>query len=75
MEVKKRLLMTFKTDGERNVSIGVDDPRTDLTEAEIINAMDIILTKNVFSPKGETFVAKVGAKVVETGTQEFDLVL
>lgn len=75
MEVKKRLLMTFKTDGEKNVSIGVDDPRTDLTEAEIIAAMDIILSNNVFSPKGEAFVAKVGAKVVETGTEAFDLVL
>ena len=75
MEVKKRLLMTFKTDDEKNVSIGVDDPRPNLTEADIIAAMDVILANNIFSPNGEVFVAKVGAKVVETGTQAYDLVL
>ena len=75
MEVKKRLLMTFKTDGDKKVSIGVDDPKENLTEAEIIAAMDAILANNIFAPNGESFVATVGAKVVETGTQEFDLVL
>ena len=75
MEVKKRLLMTFKTDEDKKVSIGVDDPRENITEAEILAAMNVILDNDVFAPNGESFVALVGAKVVETGTQEFDLVL
>ena len=75
MEFKKRLLMSFKTDEDRTVSISVDDPRENITEAEIIAAMNVILDNDVFVPNGESLVALVGAKVVETGTQEYDLVL
>ena len=75
MEVKKKLMMTFKTDEDKNVSISLDDPRQNLTEQEIQNAMNIILNNDIFAPNGETLVSLVGAKIVETGTTEFDLVL
>ena len=75
MNVTKKLLMTFKTDEDRNVSISVEDPRQNLTESEILEAMNLIIEKDVFMPNGETLVEKVGAKVVETETQEYDLVL
>ena len=39
METKRKLLMTFLTGVGRKVSIGVDDPREDLREDEIIEAM------------------------------------
>lgn len=74
MEVKKRLLMTFKTDEDKRVSIAVDDPRANVTEADIVAAMNVILEKDVFVPNGEALVALVDAKVVETGTVEYDLV-
>ena len=75
MNVTKKLLMTFKTDENKNVSISVEDPRPNLTESEILEAMNLIIAKNVFAPNGEALVEKVGAKVVETETQEYDLVL
>lgn len=75
MDVKKKLLMTFKTTDDKNVSISVDNPREDITEEEISNAMTIILNKDIFFPNGSTLVSLVGAKIVETGTTEFDLVL
>ena len=75
MEVKKKLMMTFKTDEDKNVSISLDDPRENLTEQEIQNAMNIILNNDIFAPNGETLVSLVGAKIIETGTTEFDLVL
>ena len=75
MNVTKKLLMTFKTDEDKNVSISVEDPRPNLTESEILEAMNLIIEKDVFSPNGEALVEKVGAKVVETETQEYDLVL
>jgi len=37
--------------------------------------MNLIIEKDVFMPNGEALVEKVGAKVVETETQEYDLVL
>ena len=75
MEVKKKLMMTFKTDEDKNVSISVEDPKPNLTESEILEAMNLIIEKDVFMPNGEALVEKVGAKVVETETQEYDLVL
>ncbi|MBQ3422168.1 MAG: DUF2922 domain-containing protein [Romboutsia sp.] len=75
MNVTKKLLMTFKTDEDKNVSISVEDPKQNLTESEILEAMNLIIEKDVFMPNGEALVEKVGAKVVETETQEYDLVL
>ena len=75
MNVTKKLLMTFKTDEDKNVSISVEDPRENLTESQILEAMNLIISNNVFAPNGEALVEKVGAKVVETETQEYDLVL
>ena len=75
MNVTKKLLMTFKTDEDKNVSISIEDPKPNLTESEILEAMNIIIAKDVFAPNGEALVEKVGAKVVETETQEYDLVL
>ena len=75
MNVTKKLLMTFKTDEDKNVSISVEDSRENLTKSEILEAMNLIIEKDVFSPNGEALVEKVGAKVVETETQEYDLVL
>ena len=67
--------MTFKTDEDKNMSISVEDPRENITESEILEAMNLIIEKDVFMPNGEALVEKVGAKVVETETQEYDLVL
>ena len=75
MNVTKKLLMTFKTDEDKNVSISVEDPKQNLTESEILEAMNVIIANDVFAPNGEALVEKVGAKVVETETQEYDLVL
>ena len=74
METKKRLLMTFKTDGGKKVSISVDNPRTDITENEIKDAMTTILNSNIFSPNGGSLVEMVEAKIVETDTVEYDLI-
>ena len=75
MDITKRLVMTFKTNSDKNISLSVDDPREDLTEAEIKAVMDLIVSKNIFSPDGATLVEAVEAKVVVTDTTEYDLVV
>ncbi|WP_270641921.1 DUF2922 domain-containing protein [Paraclostridium sordellii] len=75
METTKRLVMSFKNTLGRVVSISVDDPREDVTEAEIKKVMDIIVEKNIFVPNGADIVEAVEAKVVVTDTTEFDLVV
>ncbi|MGL4911257.1 MAG: DUF2922 domain-containing protein [Romboutsia sp.] len=73
MEVK--LLMTFATQLGKKVSLSVSDPREDLTEAEIKTAMDLILSKNIFAPNGDDLKTVVEAKVVQTATTEYDLIV
>ena len=46
MEQTKRLLMTFKTTDDKKVSLSVDNPREDITESEIKDAMDLVVSKN-----------------------------
>ena len=75
MNVTKRLVMTFLTDGDRKVSLSVDYPREDVTEAEIKACMELVVSKNIFAPKGESIVKSVDARVVVTDTTDYDLVL
>lgn len=74
METKKRLVMTFLTGVGRKISISIDDPKEDITEAEIADAMNLIVEKNIFAPYGSELVATVDAKVIVTDTEEFDLI-
>ncbi|MGL5330457.1 MAG: DUF2922 domain-containing protein [Peptostreptococcaceae bacterium] len=73
LEVK--LLMTFMTEYGRKVSLFVTDPREDITEAEIKAVMDLIVEKNIFAPSGEDIISAKEAKIVQTETTEFDLVV
>ena len=75
MKQTKRLVMTFKTDGDKKVSLVVDDPRDDISESEIKAAMDLVIAKNIFAPNGDDIVQAVDAKVVVTDTTPYNFVL
>ena len=49
---EKKLIMTFKNTLGNSFSITIDNPREDLEEQDIIDAMNLIKTKNIFQPKG-----------------------
>ncbi|GAA0714897.1 hypothetical protein GCM10008904_31110 [Paraclostridium ghonii] len=74
--IETRLLMVFSTTLGRKVSLFVSNPREDITEAEIKEAMEQIVKKNIFAPKfGEELEAALEAKVVQTATTGYDLVI
>ena len=75
MNTEVKLLMTFMTQFGRKVSLFVTDPREDVTETEIKEVMDLIIEKNIFAPNGEDIVSAKEAKIVQTETTEFDLVV
>ncbi|WP_296644645.1 DUF2922 domain-containing protein [Romboutsia sp. 13368] len=75
MEIKTRLVMTFKSSDDKKVSISVDNPREDLAESEIKEAMNTIIEKDIFSPNGGSLVQAISAKVVQTDTTDYDLEL
>ena len=75
MEQTKRLVMTFKTTDDKKVSLSVENPREDITESEIKDAMDLVVSKNIFAPNVADIVSAVEAKVVVTDTTAYDLEL
>ena len=70
---ERKLLMTFKNTLGNTFTLTVDDPREDLAEEEILDAMNLIKDKNIFLPKGYDIGQCVSAKVVDSNTTEYDL--
>lgn len=75
MELNKKLVMTFKTTDDKRVSLTVDNPREDLSETEVKACMELIKDKNIFAPGGADLASLVSAKIVETDTTNYNLVL
>lgn len=72
---EKKLIMTFKNTLGNSFSITIDDPREDLVEQDIIDAMNLIKSKNIFQPKGYDIAECISAKVVNSTTTEYDLLV
>ena len=73
--IEVKLLMSFMNNSGRKVSLFVTDPREDVTETEIKEVMDLIIEKNIFDTYGEDIVSEKDAKIFQTETTEFDLVV
>ena len=69
----KKLVMVFATNGDKNVSLSVDNPKASLQEAQVKTAMETIIAQNIFAPNDEDLVKCVEAKIVTTNTNEYDL--
>ena len=72
---EKKLIMTFKNTLGNSFSITIDDPREDLVEQDIIDAMNLIKSKNIFQPKGYDIAECISAKVVNSTTTEYNLLV
>lgn len=66
----KTLRMVFSSQAGRNVTITLDNPRSDLTAAEIEAAMDLIIARNIFTSSGGDLAAKQDIKVIDTTTDD-----
>lgn len=69
------LYMTFKNSLGNSCTITVEDPKADITEQNIIDAMNLIKTKNIFQPKGYDISTCVSAKIVDANTTEYNLIV
>ncbi len=72
---ENKLVMVFKNTLGNSFSITVEDPRDDLEEQDIVDAMNLIKTKNIFQPKGYDIAECVSAKVVNSTTTDYDLLV
>ena len=75
MVESKKLVLVFKNSIGEEVTFTIEDPKDALTEAEIKAAMDLIVEKNIFKKNNYDLVEAVEARIVNTQTQEYDLVV
>lgn len=66
----KILQLQFETAQGKNVTISVDEPKTNLTETEIQNGMLAIIASNAFQSDGSPLAAIKSAKVVDRTVTE-----
>ncbi len=67
----KRLELQFLNEAGTRATIGLADPKEDLTDLEVKGAMEAILAEDVFtSPRGD-LVAVAGARIVSREITEF----
>ncbi|HZK35124.1 MAG TPA: DUF2922 domain-containing protein [Bacillota bacterium] len=69
--MKDVLELFFSTGEGRRLRVAIEDPREDLTPAEVEAAMDIMAAGNVFAVAGG-IVGIESAQIVTTSTQPFE---
>ena len=70
MTNRQILRMVFANQAGGNVTINIDNPRENLSPAEITAAMDVIIAKNIFTSPGGDLVGKKDVKIIDTATND-----
>lgn len=73
MNTRTKLVMNFKNEDDKKITLSIDDPREDLTKEEISECMNLIISKDVFTPNKMSLVKSLDAKVITTDTTDYDL--
>lgn len=75
-KVRNQLVITFNTASGDTYNFTMSNPKDDISEAEIKEIAQCILDNNIFLPSiGAELNAFVKAKVVNTETDHYDLVM
>ena len=61
-----RLSMSFKNAADRTSSYTIDDPRADISEAEVQAVMEDMISRNIFNTSGGDLKSIASAKVTTT---------
>jgi len=69
--MEKTLEMVFKTGEGKTFRLTLDNPREDVTPTEIQDAMNTILTKNIFNVGGD-LTEILEANIISTETSPVD---
>lgn len=70
---KKRLEMVFKNQKDKTSKISLDNPREDVTDADIKAAMNNIIATNIFATADGDLVSVASARIVSTDVLEIAL--
>ncbi|SHJ28445.1 DUF2922 domain-containing protein [Desulfofundulus thermosubterraneus] len=64
------LRMVFKNESGSNFTISLDNPRDNVTAAEIEAVMDLIISRNVFLTGGGALVSKQDVQIIDRTTND-----
>ncbi len=67
------LAMTFTTDLGKKSTLSISDVKENLTEAEALALMDLIISKNIFESSQGSYVAKSSAQLTKTEVTKFNI--
>lgn len=68
--MSKTLQLKFETAHGKNVTISVDEPKSTLTEAEVLTGMQAIIASNAFQSDGSSLSVIKNAQVVDRTVTE-----
>ena len=67
-----KLEMNFGDALEKVFKLSIEDPRADLDQVQIQEAMSNIISSNIFDSKGADLVAVNGARIITTSINEME---
>lgn len=73
MEKELYLVLSFKNAGGSITKITLKNIKEDVTEEEVQNLMEKIVTANIVVSKGGDLVSKVKGEIVEKTTESFEM--
>lgn len=72
---KKSLFMRFRRLDGKKYSLAIPNPKEDISEEEVKNLMDFIVTNKLIIPSGVEISGTIDARITETKSDKYDLVI
>ncbi|WP_419883620.1 DUF2922 domain-containing protein [Peribacillus sp. B-H-3] len=69
----KTLELLFATLQGKTAVLSIDDPKEPVDLAKVKQAMDQIITLNVFTSRTGDYISKKGARVVERNVDDYEM--
>lgn len=69
-----KLEMSFKNAMDKKSTISIDNPRSNVTDAEVATVMADIIIRNIFATSGGDLASILSARVVTTTIDELTVV-
>lgn len=67
------LSMTFNTEGGKTTSLSITGVKNDITEAQVLSLMDLIIAKNIFEVNSLALVSKNSAKLTQRVVTKYEV--
>jgi|YelNatPaOPRAMG01_1025707.scaffolds.fasta_scaffold02741_15 hypothetical protein len=71
LTTRKYIRLVFLDSGGSNFTLRIPDPKDNLTEQDLLNTMDLIISQNIFQGRSGDLVGKVDARIIETNISDY----